>query len=40
MAILRTVFSQEMEPIHLEQQLQLRQKQLLEVAGTVKVSAP
>lgn len=31
--------TQELEPVHLEQQLALRQKQLREVAGTVKVSA-
>lgn len=31
-------FEQEMEPVHLEQQLALRQHQLHEVAGTVKAS--
>lgn len=29
--------AQEMEPVHLEQQLELRQRQLREIAGTVKV---
>ena len=29
---------QEMEPLHLEQQLELRQRQLQEVAGTFRVS--
>lgn len=31
-------YEQEMEPVHLEQQLELRQQQLREVAGTVKAS--
>lgn len=29
---------QEMEPVHLEQQLELRQQQLQEIAGTFRVS--
>lgn len=29
---------QEMEPVHLEQQLELRQRQLQEIAGTFRVS--
>ena len=29
---------QEMEPLHLEQQLELRQRQLQEIAGTFRVS--
>lgn len=35
---LRVCSEQEMEPVHLEQQLELRQQQLREVAGTVKAS--